>query len=121
MRIVVNKGSELSRLTIKPSPNVLERDLVGDIVQQECGVCASVIHGCLYMVMQKGRVSAIDEHKLRLTDTSTNHTTEALLASSVPELETNLDAVHGNFLCYKKSTGSGCGVLGVEFVLSVSL
>jgi hypothetical protein len=66
-------------------------------------------------------VSAIDERKLRLTDASTNHTTEALLASSVPELETDLDTIHGNFLCYKKSTGSGCGVLGVVFVLSVSL
>ena len=111
-----------SRLTIEPSPDVLERDLVGDIVQQKCGVCATVIHRCLYMAMQrKGRVSAIDERKLRLTDTSTNHTTEALLASSVPELETNLDAIHGNFLCYKKSTSGGRGVLGIEFVLRVSL
>jgi hypothetical protein len=42
-----------SRLTIKPSPNVLERDLVRDIVQQECGVCATVIHGCLYMAMRE--------------------------------------------------------------------
>lgn len=66
-------------------------------------------------------MSAIDERNLRLTNTSTNHTTEALLPSSVPKLETNLDAIHGNFLCYKKSTGSGCGVLGVELVLSVSL
>ena len=63
----------------------------------------------------------MDERKLRLIDASTHHTTEALLASSVPELETNLDAVHGNLLCYKKSTGSRCGVLGVVFVLSVSL
>jgi hypothetical protein len=69
---------------------------------------------------ERGRVSATDERKLRLTDTSTNHTTEALLASSVPKLETNLDAIHGNFLCYEKSTGSGCGVLGIEFILSVS-
>ena len=53
MRILVNKGTEPSRLTIEPSPNVLERDLVGDIVQQECGVCATVIHGCLHMAMYK--------------------------------------------------------------------
>ncbi len=66
-------------------------------------------------------MSATDERKLRLTDKSTNHTTEALLASSVPELETNLDTIQGNFLCHEKSTGSGCGVLRVEFVLSVSL
>ena len=63
----------------------------------------------------------MDERKLRLTDTSTNHATEALLASSVPELETNLDTIHGNFLCDEKSTGSGCGVLGVVFVLRISL
>ena len=49
MMFLVNEGAELSRLTFEPSPNVLERDLVGDIVQQECGVCAAVIHRCLYM------------------------------------------------------------------------
>jgi len=53
MRILVNKGTEPSGLTIEPSPNVLEGGLVGDIVQQECGVCATVIHGCLYMAMQE--------------------------------------------------------------------
>ena len=69
----------------------------------------------------KGRVSALGERKLRFTDTSTNHTTKALLASSVPKLETNLDAIHGNLLGDEKSTGGGIGVLGVELVLSVSL
>jgi hypothetical protein len=54
MRTLVNESAEPSRLTIKPSPNVLEGDLVGDIVQQECGVCATVIHGCLYMACRKG-------------------------------------------------------------------
>jgi hypothetical protein len=53
MRTLVNESAEPSRLTIKPSPNVLEGDLVGDIVQQECGVCATVIHGCLYMAMRE--------------------------------------------------------------------
>jgi len=43
----MNEGSGPSGLTFEPSPNVLEGDLVGDIVQQECGVCAAIIHGCL--------------------------------------------------------------------------
>jgi len=43
----VNEDGGLSRLTFEPSPDVLERGLVGDIVQQECGVCAAIIHRCL--------------------------------------------------------------------------
>jgi len=50
--ILENKDTEVSGLTIEPSPNVLEGDLVGDIVQQECGVCATVIHRCLFKAMQ---------------------------------------------------------------------
>lgn len=67
------------------------------------------------------RVNAPSERKLRLTGTNTDHATEALLASSVPKLETNLDAVHGNFLGDEKSTSCGSSVLWIELVLSVSL
>ena len=66
-------------------------------------------------------MSALGERILRFTNTSTNHTTKALLTSSVPKLETNLDSIHGNLLGDKKSTGGGSGVLRVELVLSVSL
>ena len=67
------------------------------------------------------RVSAPSERKLRLTGTNTDHATEALLASSVPKLESNLDAVHGNFLGDEKCTGCGSSVLWIELILSVSL
>jgi hypothetical protein len=66
-------------------------------------------------------VSALSERKLRFTGTSTDHTAKTFLASSVPELETNLDTVDGNLLGDEKSTGCGGGVLWVELVLSVSL
>ena len=66
-------------------------------------------------------MSALGERILRFTNRSTNHTTKALLASSVPKLETNLDPIHGNLLGDEKSTSGGSGVLRVKLVLSVSL
>jgi len=53
--------------------------------------------------------------------TSTDHATKALLSSGVPKLETNLDAVYGNFFRDEECTCCGCGVLWIKLVLCVSL
>jgi hypothetical protein len=52
---------------------------------------------------------------------NTDHTSKPLLSCSVPELETNLDAVDMDLLCDEKGAAGRSGVLGVELVLSVAL
>lgn len=51
----------------------------------------------------------------------TDHAPKALLASSVPELEADLEAVDMDLLCDEKGAASGGGVLWLELVLSVPL
>jgi hypothetical protein len=109
-------------LTFEPSTNVLERDLVRNIVQQQCGVCAAIIHRCLYLSKDENVCRALIERKLRLTERlGTDHTSKTLLSSSVPKLEAHLDTIYGHFLCDEEGSSCRCCVLWIELVLSVSL
>ncbi len=51
----------------------------------------------------------------------TDHTPKTLLASSIPELKTNPEAIDVDLLCDEESAAGGSGILWVELVLCVSL
>lgn len=104
-------------LTLQPATYVFESSSIRYIVQEQCSVSSTIVHW---------RLRSSSQHHIQRTDSSddgycAHHTTKALLASGVPELQPDLDSVYTHFLCNKERAGCGCCVLRIKFVLGISV